>query len=105
MPFAGPDETLRAVELIGCDAGARAVSVVVVDLAGALVDEAFGAVALERVLEAIAGWGAEAILTGVSPLSERAIAGLEAPHLVLRKDLDATIAAALQIAELARRPI
>jgi len=105
VPFAGADETLRAVELIGRDAGARAVSVVVVDLAGALVDEAFGAAALERVLEAIAGWGAEAILTGVSPLSERAIAGLESPHLVLRKDLDATIAAALQIAELARRPI
>jgi hypothetical protein len=105
VPFAGPEETLRAVELIGRDAGARAVSVVVVDLAGALVDEAFGAVALERVLEAIAGWGAEAILTGVSPLSEPAVAGLETPHLVVRKDLDETIAAALHIAELARRPV
>ncbi len=105
VPFAGADETLRAVELIGRDAGAREVSVVVVDLAGALVDEAFGAAALERVLEAIAGWGAEAILTGVSPLSERAVAGLELPHLVWRKDLDETIAAALQIAELARRPV
>jgi len=105
VPFAGADETLRAVELIGRDAGARAVSVVVVDLAGALVDEAFGAAALERVIEAIAGWGAEAILTGVSPLSEPAVAGLETPHLVVRKDLGETIAAALQIAELARRSI
>jgi hypothetical protein len=105
IPFSGADETLRAVELIGRDAGARAVSVVVVDLAGALVDEAFGAAALERVLEAIAGWGAEAILTGVSPLSERAVAGIDAPHLVVRKDLDATIAAALQVAELVRRPV
>jgi hypothetical protein len=105
IPFSGADETLRAVELIGRDAGARGVSVVVVDLAGALVDEAFGAAALERVLEAIAGWGAEAILTGVSPLSERAVAGIDAPHLVVRKDLDATIAAALQVADLVRRPI
>ena len=105
IPFSGVDETLRAVELIGRDAGAREVSVVVVDLAGALVDEAFGAAALERVLEAIAGWGAEAILTGVSPLSERAVAGIDAPHLVVRKDLDATIAAALQVAELVRRPV
>jgi hypothetical protein len=105
IPFSGAEETLRAVELIGRDAGARAVSVVVVDLAGALVDEAFGAAALERVLEAIAGWGAEAILTGVSPLSERAIAGIDAPHLVVRKDLDATIAVAFQVAEHVRRPV
>jgi hypothetical protein len=105
IPFAGADETLRAVELIGRDAGARDVSVVVLDLAGSLVDEAFGAAALERVLEAIAGWGAEAILTGVSPLSERAVAGLDSPHLVVRKDLDETIAAALQVAELVRRPV
>jgi hypothetical protein len=105
IPFSGADETLRAVELIGRDAGARSVSVVVLDLAGALVDEAFGAAALERVLEAIAGWGAEAILTGVSPLSEHAVAGLDAPHLVVRKDLDGTIAAALQVAELVRRPV
>jgi hypothetical protein len=105
VPFAGADETLRAVELIGRDPGAAQVAVVVVNLAGTLVDEGFGAVALERVLEAIAGWGAEAILTGVSALSEPVVAGLEHPHLLVKKTLQEAIAAAFQIAEATRRNV
>jgi hypothetical protein len=102
VPFAGPEETMRAIDLIGQDAGARDVSVVVLDLAGTLLDEGFGAVALERVLDAIESWGAEPVLAGVSPLSERIVADLERGNLILHKDLEAAIAAAFQIADASR---
>jgi hypothetical protein len=57
------------------------------------------------VLESIERLGAEPILTGISPLSERAVAGLEVSHLVVRKDLPAAIAAAFQIADATRRTV
>ena len=104
LPFAGTDECLRSLELIGREPGARTVRVVVVDLGGAVIDDGFGAASLEQVLDAVAGWGAEPILTGISPLSEPAVADLEKTHLVIRKDLPAAIAAAFQIAEAQRRP-
>jgi hypothetical protein len=104
LPFAGSDECLRSLELLGRDPGARAVRVVVVDLSGALIDEGFGAASLEQVLDAVEDWGAEPLLTGISPLSERAVADLEKTHLVIRKDLPEAIAAAFQIADAQRRP-
>lgn len=104
LPFAGSDECLRSLELLGRDPGARAVRVVVVDLSGALIDEGFGAASLELVLDAVEDWGAEPLLTGISPLSERAVADLEKTHLVIRKDLREAIAAAFQIADAQRRP-
>jgi hypothetical protein len=104
LPFAGSDECLRSLELLGRDPGARAVRVVVVDLSGAMIDEGFGAASLEQVLDAVEGWGAEPLLTGISPLSERAVADLEKTHLVIRKDLPAAIAAAFQIADAQRHP-
>lgn len=67
IPFAGPDESLRALELIGCDPEARNVRVVVIDLTGAIIDDGFGALALERIIEAVTSWGAEPLLAGVSP--------------------------------------
>lgn len=105
IPFSGIDETLKAIELIGRDAGAAQVSVVVLDLTGTLLDEGFGALALERAIEAVASWGAETILTGISPLSEPALTTLEQPHMVVRKDLQEAIATAFQIAEATRRPV
>jgi hypothetical protein len=105
IPFSGEDETLKAIELIGQDPGASNVSVVVLDLTGTLVDEGFGAVALERAIEAVSSWGAETLLTGVSPLSEPAVAGIEQPHMVVQKDLQEAIALAFQIAEATRRPV
>jgi hypothetical protein len=48
LPYSGPEDTLRALDLVGSDPQARGVSVIVLDLAGAIVDEAFGAVALDR---------------------------------------------------------
>jgi hypothetical protein len=103
LPFAGSDECLRSLDLLGRDPGARAVRVVIVDLSGAVIDEGFGAASLEQVLDAVEGWGAEPILTGISPLSERAVADLEKTHLVIRKDLPEAIASAFQIAEAQRR--
>jgi len=102
VPFSGPDESLRAVELIGRDPGAHQVRVVVVDLSGAIIDEGFGAASLERILDAIESWGAEPMLSGVSPLSERVVADLERSHLVIHKDLPEAIAAGFQIAEAQR---
>lgn len=104
LPFAGTDECLRSLDLIGREPGARTVRVVVVDLGGAVIDDGFGAASLEQVLDAVAGWGAEPILTGISPLSEPVVADLEKTHLVMRKDLPEAIAAAFQIAEAQRRP-
>jgi hypothetical protein len=105
LPFAGTDECLRSLDLIGREPGARPVRVVVIDLGGAVIDEGFGAASLEQVLDAIVGWGAEPILTGISPLSEPAVADLEKTHLVIRKDLSEAIAAAFQIAEAQRRSV
>jgi anti-anti-sigma regulatory factor len=102
IPFSSPDESLRALELIGRDPGAREVRVVIVDLSGAILDEGFGAVALEQILDAIEHWGAEPILAGVSPLSEPVLEGLESTHLVIHKDLPEAIAAAFQIADAQR---
>ncbi len=103
IPFSGPDESLRALELLGRDPGARQVRVVIVDLSGALIDDGFGASALEQILESIESWGAEPILTGVSPLSAQVVADLERAHLVLQKDLPHAIATGFQIAEAQRR--
>lgn len=103
VPFGGADDALRAIDLIGRDPAARGVVVVVVDLTGTIVDEGFGALALENVLDAIEAWGAEPVLAGVSPASERVVAELERHHLVVRKDLAAAVASAFQIAEAQRR--
>jgi hypothetical protein len=102
VPFAGADESLRALELIAHDRDARGVRVVIVDLAGAIIDEGFGALALERILDAIAGLGAEPILAGVSPLSMGVVAELERAHALVRKDLPEAIAAGFQIAQAQR---
>ncbi|MEN8159321.1 MAG: V4R domain-containing protein [Myxococcota bacterium] len=66
LPFAGTDECLRSLDLIGREPGARPVRVVVIDLGGAVIDEDFGAASLEQVLDAIVGWGAEPIPRPVS---------------------------------------
>lgn len=104
IPFQGGDAILNAVELIGRDPAARNVSVVVLDLSGAIIDEAFGSVALEQLLELVDAWGADAVFAGVSPLSEVALANLERQPLVIHKDLAAAIAAAFQLANAQRHP-
>ena len=98
IPYSGADEALQAVELIGSDPGAREVSVVVVDLGGAILDDAFGALALERIVETAESWDAEILLAAASSLSEGVIADLTRRPLLVCKDLDAAIALAFQIA-------
>jgi len=105
LPFSGADDSLRAVDLIGRDPEARQVSVVILDLGGVLLDEAFGAVALERTLDAIEGWGAEPILADVAPLSESVVAGLERSHVIVRKSLPEAIATAFQISRAQQNPL
>ena len=99
LPYAGPEDTLRALELIGHDRQARGVSVVVLDLAGAIIDEAFGALALEQIVHTAESWGAEAIFADPSSMSERVIAELESPPLMVLKDLENAIATAFQVAQ------
>ena len=105
VPFRSGEEGLHAVEMLSRDPSTVDVRVVVVDLAGCELDENFGAAALEQVLETIVLWGAEALLTGVSTLSEAVVEGLEAQHLLIRKDLPEAIATAFQIAEAQRYSI
>jgi hypothetical protein len=104
IPFQDSDAALNAVELIGRDPAARDVSVVVVDLSGAVIDEAFGALALEQLVELIEAWGAEVVFAAVSPLSEAAIADLERQPLLIHKDIAEAIAAAFQLANAQRNP-
>jgi hypothetical protein len=97
IPFSGVDEALRSLDLIGRDPAAREVSVVIVDVTNAILDEAFDAAALELVVSAAQGWGAEAVLAGVSPLTEGAVADLERQGVTAHKDLPFAIASAFQI--------
>jgi len=98
VPFAGGEEALRAVELIERDPAARDVSVIVVDLTGAVLDEAFGAMTLEQIIETADHYEAETILAAVSPLSEAVVAGLDRRPLAVHKDLSEAVAAAFQVA-------
>lgn len=101
VPYTGGD-TAFAVESVANEPHADLISVVVIDLAGAVVDDGFGAVALERVVEVIQSWGAEAVIAGASPLSGRVVGSLGRGTLVVRDDLRTAIAAAFQIAEFQR---
>ena len=86
LPYAGPNETLQTLELLARDAGAASVSVIVVDLGGAIIDDAFGAMALEQLVQTVEGWGAEVLFVDPSPLSERVLADLDHPPLLIEKD-------------------
>ncbi len=98
IPFSGAEESVRAVDLIGSNREARQVSVVVIDCTGTILDEGFGAVAVERILDAAETWRAECIITGLSPLSEQVIADMERPDLLILKDLGQAISTGFQIA-------
>ena len=102
MPFTNADELLRTTEALSRDVGIREIRAVVIDLRDRMIDEAFDAAAIERAIETVEAWSAEPILTGVAPLAEPVVAGLEAGHLIVRKDLSEAIAAAFLIAEVQR---
>jgi len=98
IPFTNGDEALSALELIGRDPAAQDVSVVVVDLSGAIIDDAFGAMTLEQIVDSAETLGAETIFAAVSPLSEPVVAELDRQPLLVHKDLPQAIAAAFQVA-------
>ena len=87
------------MELIGHDPSASAVSVIVLDLTGAVIDDAFGAATLERIVDSVESWGADVVFAGLSPLAETVVETLEHQPLMVRKDLHSAIAAAFQITE------
>jgi anti-anti-sigma regulatory factor len=101
VPYSGED-TADTVEIVAREAASGEISVVIVDLEGAVVDDGFAAVALERVVEVIQSAGAEAVIAGASPLSGRVVSNLGRGGLVVRADLRSAIAAAFQIAEFQR---
>ena len=103
IPFGGPEEGLRALELIGCDPEAAEVSVVIVHLGHTLIDEAFGALALEQIVQTAESWGAETLIAEPSPLCERVLAELEHPPLLVVKDLAEAVVIGFQIAASQRR--
>ena len=105
LSYAGPDETLRALGLLARDPGVADVSVIVVDLGGAIVDETYGSMALEQLVQTAETWGAETLFVDPSPLSEPALAGLEHPPLLVMKDMEAAIALGFQIARSQRRHV
>jgi anti-anti-sigma regulatory factor len=105
VPYAGPDEALAAIELVGRDPGAREVSAIVLDLSGAPLDDAFAAAAIERMLETVEARGAELLLAGVSSLAEAVLEDLERRPIGVYKDLDHAVAAAFQIADAQRRAL
>jgi hypothetical protein len=102
LPYTGPDDILRTCDALSRDPATREIAVVVLDLRGELLDEGFGAAAIERVLATIEAWAAEPILTGVAPLSLPVVESLESGHLVVRKDLEEAIAAAFLISHAQR---
>jgi hypothetical protein len=102
MPFGGPEEALRALELLERDPSAREVSVLVIDLRDAVIDEAFGALALEQIVGSASAWGAEVVLADPSPLSQLAIDGLAHPPLLVAKSLEEAVATAFQVARAQR---
>ena len=102
LPYTNADEILRTTEALSRDPSTAEIAAVVVDLRGELLDEDFGAAAIERVLATVEAWGAEPILTGVAPLSEEVVDTLESSHLLVRKSLDEAIAAAFLISEAQR---
>ena len=103
IPFGGPEEGLRALELIGCDPEAAEVSVVIIHLGHTLIDEAFGALALEQIVQTAESWGAETLIAEPSPLCERVLAELEHPPLMVLKDLEEAVVIGFQIAASQRR--
>ena len=105
LPFGGAEEGLRTLDLLGQDPEAQQVSVVVVDLADAIIDPAFGALALELIVRTADSWGAETLFAEPSALSEPVLADLDHPPLLVLKALEQAIATAFQIAAVQQRPV
>ena len=100
VPYAG-EETIQAVQAV-TRASHTPIDVVVLNLDGAVVDDGFETVSLERVVDAIQEGGAEAVLVGASPLSGRVLEQFGRAGLLVRDDLSQGIAAAFQVSQFLR---
>jgi hypothetical protein len=98
LPYGGADEGLLTLDLLGRDPEAQQVTVVVVHLGDAIIDPAFGALALELIVRTAESWGAETLFAEPNALSEAVLAELDHPPLLIVKELDQAIATAFQIA-------
>jgi hypothetical protein len=105
IPWAGADATLHTLEVLARDAGASEVSVIVLDLQGAIIDEVDGALALEQLIQISDSWGTEVLFVDPSSLSESVLADLEPRPLLTLKDLEPAVALAFQIARSQRRTL
>jgi hypothetical protein len=105
IPWSGPETTLQTFELLARDVGAAEVSVIVLDLHGAMIDEAYGALTLEKLVETSDSWGTEVLLVDPSPLCEAVLADLDPKPLLTMKDLEPAVALAFQIARSQRRAV
>jgi len=102
LPYTTRENLLRTTDALARDPSTHEINAVVLDLRNEALDAGFDTEAVEQVLASIEDWGAEPILTGVSPLSEHVISECESRHLLVRKDLDEAIAAAFLITEAQR---
>ncbi len=98
VPYSGGD-TATTVEAVVRDGAGEPISVVVVDVAGAILDDGFGAAALEQTVQTIQAGGAEAVIAGVSAESQRLLGRLSNDSCSLHRELPEAIAAAFRIAE------
>lgn len=103
IPFGGAEDGMRAIELIGSDPEAISVSVLILHLGDTVIDEAFGALALEQIVQMANAWGAETLFAEPSQLSEPIIAELDHPPLLVLKSLEEAVATGFQIARSQRR--
>jgi hypothetical protein len=105
LPYAGPNETLEALELLARDPTASAVSVIVLDLGGAIVDEG-----VRRTRTRAAGTDRRGL--GRRGDLRRPVAALRPrdrrprpPALLVEKGLEAAVALAFQIARSQKRSL
>jgi hypothetical protein len=105
IPWTGADATYHTLEVLARDSGAAEVSVIILDLQGAILDESHDAVALEQLIQTSDAWGTEVLFVDPSPLSEAVLADLDPAPLLTLKDLESTITLAFQIARSQRRTL
>lgn len=102
LPFTTRESLLSTTDALARDPSTHEINAVVLDLRNEKLDSRLDTEAVEQVLARIESWGAEPILTGISPASEDVIHAFESRHLLVRKNLDEAIAAAFLITEAQR---
>ncbi len=105
IPWSGADATYQTLEVLARDSGAAEVSVIILDLQAAFLDDAHDAVALEQLIQTSDSWGTEVLFVDPAPQSEAMLADLEPAPLRMVKDLESAVTLAFQIARSQRRTL